>query len=76
MARIGKGITNPQASYLAALQRELGLPYTGSGMTAREASITIDELAARIGERDKATRAALKHRAGRRRSRAADGSDG
>jgi hypothetical protein len=41
----GVGITNKQASYLAHLQRRLGLPYTGnSGMTRRDASRLIDEL--------------------------------
>ncbi len=41
----GKGITNKQAAYLAALQRQLGIPYTGSsGMTRREASALIEKL--------------------------------
>jgi len=39
-----RGITNKQASYLAALQREAGEPYCGAGMTAREASAHIGRL--------------------------------
>lgn len=39
------GITNRQASFLADLERQLGLPYTGnSGLTRHEASKRIDEL--------------------------------
>lgn len=40
----GKGITNKQAAYLAALQKKAGLPYSGSGMTRRQASSEIDRL--------------------------------
>jgi hypothetical protein len=41
MASVGRGITNKQASYLAALARELHVPYPGSGMSRLEASLTI-----------------------------------
>lgn len=41
MASLGRGITNRQASYLAALSRELGQPYAGSGMSRLEASLAI-----------------------------------
>jgi hypothetical protein len=57
MARaLGRGITNRQASYLAALCRELGWKYRGSGMTQLQASDAIaqarDELERRRrGER-------------------------
>lgn len=44
--RPGKGITNQQASYLAHLQRQAGLPYTGSGMTCRQATEAIRRLLA------------------------------
>ena len=43
MAGVGRGITNKQASYLAALCRELHVPYPGSGMSRLEASLTIAE---------------------------------
>lgn len=36
-----KMITNRQASYLASLQHDLGRPYSGRGMTQREASAAI-----------------------------------
>jgi hypothetical protein len=55
-ARVGRGITNQQAKYLAALCRELGVEYPGWGMTAREASITIDALKKRVRKRDQAMR--------------------
>lgn len=48
VARIGKGITNTQAKYLAALCREAKVPYSGQGMTRQEASIAIGELKARV----------------------------
>lgn len=35
------GISNEQAKELAALQRRLGVPYTGNGMTAARARSTI-----------------------------------
>lgn len=38
-----RGITNKQASYLAALERQLGVPYSGNGMNTREASSAIDK---------------------------------
>lgn len=40
---LGRGITNRQASYLAALCRELGEPYCGSGMSRLEASLAISQ---------------------------------
>ena len=43
MTSVGRGITNKQASYLAALCRELHVPYPGSGMSRLEASLTIAE---------------------------------
>jgi hypothetical protein len=36
------GISNDQARELGALQRELGVPYTGHGMTARQARNAIE----------------------------------
>lgn len=39
-----RGITNLQASYLAGLQRKAGEPYTGSGMSLRQASAEIERL--------------------------------
>lgn len=56
MARFGRGITNKQASYLAALCRELKQPYTGRGMTRDEASIAIDALRARVDAKREKTR--------------------
>lgn len=50
MAIPGSGITNAQASYLADLQRQLGLPYTGAGMTRTEAAGAIDALIERRRE--------------------------
>lgn len=41
MASLGSGITNKQAKYLAALCRELRIPYDGRGMTRDEASTAI-----------------------------------
>jgi hypothetical protein len=38
-----RGITNSQARLLAALQSELGEPYTGRGLTLAEASEAIDD---------------------------------
>jgi hypothetical protein len=42
------GITNRQAKYLASLQRKLGEPYTGAGLSQHEASRLIAQLVARI----------------------------
>jgi hypothetical protein len=42
--RSHRGITNAQAKFLADLQRDLGEPYTGRGMTRLEAAATIDGL--------------------------------
>jgi hypothetical protein len=61
MASLGRGITNKQASYLAALCRELGEPYPGSGMSRLEASVAINDrqqlLRARSRRRPRSTRA-------------------
>lgn len=61
MASLGRGITNKQASYLAALCRELGQPYPGSGMSRLEASIAIrdrqEQLRARTARRPRSSRA-------------------
>lgn len=51
MASLGRGITNRQASYLAALCRELGRPYPGSGMSRLEASIAIRDLEQQVRAR-------------------------
>lgn len=48
-ARKGSGITNEQAKFLAALQRQAGLTYTGAGMSRADASALIDKL---VQERD------------------------
>ena len=40
--RAPRGIAKAQARKLARLQRKLGLPFTGRGMTAREAWIAIE----------------------------------
>lgn len=57
MAKLGKGITNKQAKYLAALCRELREPYAGRGMTRQEASVTIKALRDRVIARNEAIRA-------------------
>lgn len=54
----GAGITNKQASYLAALCRELRWPYPGAGMTRREASQAIDRARAELERQEKHGRAA------------------
>lgn len=68
-----RGISNNQARFLAYLQRELGLPYTGQGLSRAEASILIDvcvdELRRRHGE--KRLRTLLGRSEGPRRARAA-----
>jgi hypothetical protein len=43
-SRPGRGITNKQAKILAALQRKAGEPYTGNGMSARQAGREIGRL--------------------------------
>lgn len=43
-----RGITNAQAKYLAALQRGLGEPFTGGGMTMGQASAAIDDCKRRV----------------------------
>lgn len=48
MAKIGAGITNKQAKYLAALCREMKVPYEGRGMTREEASLAITGLQAQV----------------------------
>lgn len=48
-AKVGKGITNKQASYLAALQREAGEPWSGSGMSRLQASREIERLRGQLG---------------------------
>jgi isopentenyl diphosphate isomerase/L-lactate dehydrogenase-like FMN-dependent dehydrogenase len=48
-ARSGSGITNEQAKFLAALQRQAGLKYTGAGMSRADAAALIDKL---VEERD------------------------
>jgi hypothetical protein len=50
------GITNRQAKYLASLQREAGERYSGSGMSAFQASTEIRRLRQ---ERDQARAQAL-----------------
>ena len=44
-----RGISNLQAAELAELQRTLGEPYTGRGMTAAEAARAIASARARLG---------------------------
>jgi hypothetical protein len=51
-ARLGRGITNRQAKYLAALQRELGERYTGNGLSAHQASLEIERLKRLLELRD------------------------
>jgi hypothetical protein len=43
-----RGISNDQAAELARLQRQLGVPYSGNGMTAREAARAIDAARAQV----------------------------
>jgi hypothetical protein len=43
-----RGISNDQAAELARLQRQLGTPYSGNGMTAREAARAIDAARAQV----------------------------
>lgn len=45
----GKGITNKQAKRLAALKRKLNEPYSGSGLTAKNAAREIRYAEARLG---------------------------
>ena len=47
-----RGITNRQASYLASLQKQLGEPYTGNGMSVREASDAIDDCRRRLKQQE------------------------
>src|SRR3954452_2740325 len=44
-----RGITNAQAEELGALMRELGQPYTGSGMTFEQAATAIASARASLG---------------------------
>jgi hypothetical protein len=46
--RMPRGISNDQAAELARLQRQLGVPYSGNGMTAREAARAIDAARAQV----------------------------
>ena len=46
-----RGISNNQAAELARLQRALGEPYTGRGMTASEAASAIASAQARLADR-------------------------
>jgi hypothetical protein len=46
--RMPRGISNDQAAELARLQRQLGTPYSGNGMTAREAARAIDAARAQV----------------------------
>jgi hypothetical protein len=57
MATLGRGITNKQAKYLAALCRELKIPYPGRGMSREDASIAIEALALKVEAKRKRTRA-------------------
>lgn len=59
MAKLGAGITNKQASYLAALCRELNEPYIGSGMSRLEASQAIREARDRLSHRIARRRASM-----------------
>jgi hypothetical protein len=56
MAKLGAGITNAQAKYLAALCREARRPYFGSGLTRREASAAIEQLQRELGHRSASSR--------------------
>jgi hypothetical protein len=47
------GITNAQAKFLAALQRELHVRYTGRGMSRAEASAAIDGALRALGREPK-----------------------
>jgi hypothetical protein len=49
--RAARGITNPQAKLLADLKRQLGEPYSGSGLTCAEASRQIDDCFKRLGRK-------------------------
>lgn len=51
-----RGITNAQAKYLADLQRRLGTPYSGGGMTLTEASSAIADARRRLGMNDESPR--------------------
>lgn len=50
-AKKERGITNAQARYLARLQRELGVPYSGAGMTMSEAHAAIRAAIAEVDRR-------------------------
>jgi hypothetical protein len=60
------GITNPQAKYLADLQRKLKTPYTGRGMSKAEAQAAIKSCVAEM-DRKKARAASSKPRVKRER---------
>jgi len=45
------GITTKQAAFLAALQRQAGVPYTGKGMMRQAAGREIDKMKARASDR-------------------------
>lgn len=46
-------ITNKQAQFLASLQRDLGVNYTGRGMTKGEATKAIDQCLRKLGRKAK-----------------------
>jgi hypothetical protein len=48
-ARRARGISNDQARELSRLQKTLGEPYSGRGMTAAEATRAINAARARLG---------------------------
>lgn len=59
MPKLGKGITNDQAKYLAALCRETKTPYCGSGMSRQEASLAIETLKRKVADRQRRLRREL-----------------
>jgi hypothetical protein len=51
---VSRGITNGQARMLASLQRQLGLPYTGNGLSSADAAKTIDACLTALGREPRA----------------------
>lgn len=76
MAQNGRGITNKQSKYLAALQKELGLAIEVDGLSRQQAHLEIARLRLKVDARDRELRSSISERVPRPQYRAADGSAG